>query len=119
MASQWAMACAILPGMAVWAHDGKLYEVTSYYRVDADAWCYELVELSGQAHGLLEVRIPDATPSHGSFTPSPAEQVMFAAYGDAQIPWPIVRRFIDVVEASGDIGAVQAPTVNDPGGNDA
>ncbi|WP_433048710.1 hypothetical protein [Dactylosporangium sp. CS-033363] len=27
--------------MAVWLHDGKLYEVNQYYFGESDSWCYE------------------------------------------------------------------------------
>ncbi|MGW4294345.1 hypothetical protein ACWEH1_14990 [Micromonospora chersina] len=90
--------------MEVWDHDGKLYEVNSYYSLPDDAWKYELVGLTG-APGTgpyLSVRIPDATPDDGPFTPRPAGDVMVNA-GSGDVPWPILRRFIDLVESSGDI----------------
>ncbi|MEU1687866.1 hypothetical protein [Micromonospora sp. NPDC005707] len=105
--------------MEVWDHEGKLYEVNSYYSLPDDAWQYELVGLTG-APGTgpyLSVTIPDATPDDGPFTPRPASGVMFSA-GSGDVPWPILRRFIDLVESSGDI--VQDPTdggspITDPG----
>ncbi|MGI5171283.1 hypothetical protein ACQEU3_43720 [Spirillospora sp. CA-253888] len=83
--------------MAVWEHDDKLYEVTSFYN-PVDAWCYELVGLTG-APGTgpyLAVVIPDATPDEDSFTPKQAEhvEVMLA---DGQTPWPILNRLMDLV----------------------
>ncbi|MGC5285746.1 hypothetical protein [Micromonospora sp. DT231] len=94
--------------MDVWDHDGKLYEVNSYYSVSDYAWEYELVGLTG-ASGTgpyLSARIPDATPEGGPFTPRPASEVVVSCGGD--VPWLILRRFIHLVESSGDI--VQDPT---------
>lgn len=103
----------------VWDHDGKLYEVNSYYSLPGDAWQYELVGLTG-APGTgpyLSVTIPDATPDDGAFTPRPASNVMVRA-GGGDVPWPILRRFIDLVESSGDIvrGSTDgASPITDPG----
>ncbi|MCW2886980.1 MAG: hypothetical protein JWL58_3842, partial [Streptosporangiaceae bacterium] len=53
--------------MEVWAHDGKLYDVNSYYSLPDDAWHYELVRQDGApATGpYLSVLIPDTTPDAG------------------------------------------------------
>ncbi|MET8203747.1 hypothetical protein ACPB67_31770 [Micromonospora taraxaci] len=94
--------------MEVWDHDGKLYEVNSYYSLPDYAWQYELVGLTG-APGTgpyVTVTIPDATPDDGPFTPRPASEVTFSA-DSGGVPWPILRSFIDLVESSGDI--VQDP----------
>jgi hypothetical protein len=103
----------------VWDHDGKLYEVTSYYSLPDDAWQYELVGLTG-APGTgpyVAVTIPDASPEGGPFAPRPVSEVMVRT-GSGDVPWPILRRFIDLVESSGDI--IQDPSDNvspitDPG----
>lgn len=90
--------------MEVWDHDGKLYEVNSFYSLPDDAWQYELVGLTG-APGTgpyLVITIPDATPDDGPFTPLPASKATFSAHGN-DVPWPILRRFIDLVEGSGDL----------------
>ncbi|SCG63483.1 hypothetical protein [Micromonospora coxensis] len=87
--------------MEIWSHGTELYEVNSYYSVPDDAWQYELTGMS-PAGGHLSVVIPDATPDDGPFTPQPAHRVLVQV-GDRQIPWPIFRRFIDLVESSGDL----------------
>ncbi|MET7949820.1 hypothetical protein [Micromonospora sp. NPDC005324] len=90
--------------MEVWDHGAKLYEVNSYYSLPDYAWQYELVGLTGApgAGPYITVTIPDATPDDGPFTARPASEVMFGA-GGGDVPWPILRRFIDLVESSGDI----------------
>lgn len=101
--------------MNVWAHDGKLYEVNSYYSLPDDAWQYELVGLSG-APGTgpyLIVLIPDATPDDGPFTPRVAEPVQVIQHG--QTPWPVLHRFVDLIEGSGDITyGIAASRASDP-----
>jgi hypothetical protein len=89
----------------VWDHDGMLYEVNSFYSVPDDAWQYELSGNSGPPGGgpELVVSIPDSTPDEGPFTPRPSHQVKVFFHGSAGVPWPILRRFIAFVEASGDI----------------
>ncbi|MEH0934068.1 hypothetical protein [Micromonospora psammae] len=99
--------------MEVWDHEGKLYEVNSYYSLPDNAWQYELVGLTG-APGTgpyITVTIPDATPDDGPFTPRPVSEVMFSA-GSGDVPWPILRRFIDLVESSGDIVQVPADSAS-------
>ncbi|MGN9764810.1 hypothetical protein ACTMS2_06535 [Micromonospora sp. SD12] len=87
--------------MEVWFHGTELYEVSSYYSLPDDAWQYELTGMS-EADGHVAVVIPDATPDDGPFTPQPAHRVLVQV-GGGQIPWPIFRRFIDLVESSGDL----------------
>ncbi|MEU7673592.1 hypothetical protein AB0C42_02105 [Micromonospora taraxaci] len=105
--------------MEVWDHDGKLYEVNSYYSLPDCAWQYELVGLTGapETGPYISVTIPDATPDGGPFIPRPASEVTFSA-GSGCVPWPILRRFIDLVESSGDIvqdPAGSASPITDPG----
>jgi hypothetical protein len=90
--------------MNVWAHDGKLYEVNSHYSLPDDAWQYELAGISGSpgTGPYLAVLIPDATPDDGPFTPKQAEHVR-ALIHDGQAPWPVLHRFVDLIEDSGDI----------------
>jgi hypothetical protein len=88
----------------VWDHDGKLYEVDSYYSLPDGAWQYELVGLTG-APGTgpyLTIVIPDATPEPGPFTPKGAGHVLVSV-ADGVTPWPILRRLLDLVESSGAI----------------
>lgn len=55
----------------------------------------------------------DATPVDGPFTPRPAGEAMLYSDGSAGVPWPILRRFIDLIEMSGDIvGDGPAEAVN-------
>jgi len=88
----------------VWSHDGKLYEVASGYSVADDAWHYELTGLTGipGTGPYLAVAIPDATPDDGPFTPHAAEHALIAV-ADGVTPWPILRRLLDLVIASGDL----------------
>lgn len=90
--------------MEVWAHDGRLYEVNSYYSLPDDAWQYELAGQDGAlATGpYLSVLIPDATPDDGPFTPRQAEHVRVVVH-DGLTSWPVLRRFVNLIEASGDI----------------
>jgi hypothetical protein len=88
----------------VWAHDDTRYEVNSYYSLPDDAWQYELVSLT-DAPGTgpyLMVLIPDATPADEPFTPMGADHVRVLV-GDGQAPWPVLRRFVQLIEDSGDI----------------
>ncbi|MEU8180519.1 hypothetical protein AB0B85_22915 [Micromonospora sp. NPDC049044] len=89
--------------MDIWEHDGRLYEINSFYSLPDDAWQYELVGLTG-APGTgpcLIVTIPDATRDDGPFTPRPAGDVMVSCSGE--VPWLMLRRFIDLIESSGDV----------------
>ena len=100
------------PAMEVWSHAGKLYEVNSFYCLPEDAWHYELNGLSGApgAGPHITVAIPDATPDDGPFTPQPARLAMFH-FGEGQTPWLVLRRFLALVESSGDLVDDQsAPT---------
>ena len=105
----------------VWDHDGELYEVTSFYSLPNDAWRYELVGVTdAPGRPYLAITIPDATPDNGPFTPLPASKATFSARAD-DLPWPILRRFIDLVEASGDLvdetgsaGSVGPATAENP-----
>jgi hypothetical protein len=90
--------------MEIWCHDGKLYDVNSYYSSPDDAWQYELVGLTG-APGTgpsFTVVIPDATPDDGPFTPRPAHHAQVHVAG-GQLPWPILHKLIEMVESSGDL----------------
>lgn len=99
--------------MEVWDHDGEPYEVNSYYSLHDDAWQYELVGPTGApgTRPCIAVTIPDAAPDEGPFVPRPAREVLFRA-GGGDVPWPVLRRFIDLVESSGDI--VHGPDAGAP-----
>jgi hypothetical protein len=56
-----------------------------------------------QRNDYVEVQIPDAQPDSGPFVPEPADVVTFTAHGVWDIPWPIFRRFIEVINTTGDI----------------
>ena len=96
--------------MEVWSHNGKLYEVISFYSIHDDAWQYELSGVSGKpgTGPYLSVSVPDATPDDGSFTPGSADDIMVYSSGSAGIPWPILRRFVELVELSGAIHTGEA-----------
>ncbi|MEU7802413.1 hypothetical protein AB0B10_24430 [Micromonospora arborensis] len=89
----------------VWNHDDKQFEVNSFHLSETDSWCYELYEVKPETedNDYIDLQIPDASPEGGPFVPSPARQVTLAMHGDWLIPWPIFRRFIDGVRASGDL----------------
>ena len=87
-----------------WSHDGAQYEINNFHYSDADAWCYELYRVPSAPgrNDYIEVRIPDLTPD-GPFTPAPATQAVFLAHGEPIIPWPVLRRFLDLIETYGDL----------------
>lgn len=91
------------PAMAIWAHDGKLYDLTSGYVLSDDAWSYELTGLTEPpgTGPFLSVSIPDATPI-GPFTPRPAQHIVVHA-GGGVLPWPILAKLIGVLDSSGDL----------------
>jgi hypothetical protein len=99
----------------VWSHAGKLYDVVSGHSLPDNGWRYELTGLTGEPGDgpFLSVLIPDATPGDGPFTPAPADDVMVLAFGPAPIPWPILRRFMALVESSGDIVTGPGPAAAD------
>ena len=93
-----------------WEYDGTTYQINSRYALPADASTYELTGLSDD-DGTLAVVIPDATPDDGPFTPMNATHARVAA-GGRPLPWPLLLRFVRLVEASGDIvSSPQAATV--------
>ena len=94
----------------VWLYDGMRFEVNSFHLGDEDAWCYELYQAGPDRlrNDYVEVQIPDANPDGSPFIPEPADRVTLTAHGEWNIPWPVFRRFIDVVAASGDIVQGQA-----------
>ncbi|RZS32290.1 hypothetical protein EV193_113134 [Herbihabitans rhizosphaerae] len=90
--------------MDVWEHDGDKYEYESYYSVPDEAWRHELMPLDGapETYPWMHVVVPD-TVDDGPFTPAPPERVTVAVGGDGELPWPVVRRFLEEVYDSGHV----------------
>jgi hypothetical protein len=87
-----------------WTHDNEVYQVNSMYLLPDDAWAHELSGPPGHTGpepGAM-VLIPDATPEDGAFTPMSAAHVR-VLLEDGQLPWPVLLRFVELVEQSGDI----------------
>jgi hypothetical protein len=89
-----------------WTRNCGFYEVNSMYLAWEEAWTYELTgpyETPGSVAGLAVV-IPEATPEGGPFTSmgSARARVVVAS---GQLPWPVLLRFLSLVEASGGIVA--------------
>jgi hypothetical protein len=89
----------------LWLYDGKRFEVNSFHYSDSGAWSYELYEVTPDSsrNDYVDVQIPDANPDGGPFVPVPSDRVAFTVHGEWNIPWPVFRRFIEVIAASGDI----------------
>jgi hypothetical protein len=85
-----------------WEFDGAVYEVVSFYSVAGDRWSYEL---TGPDRSCVAVIIPDVTPEAGPFTAEPSTSVRVITT-DGTLPWPVLIRFMDLVESSGDIKVV-------------
>ncbi|WP_107656212.1 hypothetical protein [Nocardia suismassiliense] len=92
--------------MEIWEHGGNLYEVSSYYCLTDDAWIYALQGITGPpgTGPHLDVSIADETPDEGLFVPKSQRDVV-VSFGPGSIPWLVLRRFRDYVQASGDIFA--------------
>jgi hypothetical protein len=91
-----------------WTHAGEVYEVNSMYLLPDDAWTYELTWALGASGGAasMSVLIPDATPGDAPFTPMVAAHAVVMTR-DGQLSWPVLWRFLQLVETSGDIVADQ------------
>jgi hypothetical protein len=50
----------------------------------------------------LVVLIPDATPDDGPFTPKGSTHAR-VVLDDGDLPWPVLSRFLQSVDSSGDI----------------
>ena len=87
--------------MGACEHGGRSFEVVNGYSLPDDAWQYELRPVGGEA--ALRVLIPDATPD-GPFTPRPSTDVRVQLNG-GELPWPILARFMALVQNSGNLGA--------------
>ncbi|MEV0570260.1 hypothetical protein [Dactylosporangium sp. NPDC050588] len=98
-------ATALPLTLNVWQHDDRQYEVNQFHFGDNDSWCYELYEVKPDAVGndYIDVQIPDAQPESGPFVPGPSDRVTLTMHGSWAIPWPVFRRFVDAVQASGDV----------------
>jgi hypothetical protein len=91
-----------------WTHNGERFEVNNFHHQDEDSgfdgWSYEVYAVPGRPdrNDYFEVRIPDLTPD-GPFSPGPASEVVLLAHGEPEIPWPILRRLIDLMQEHGDL----------------
>ncbi|MFE7802211.1 hypothetical protein [Nocardia sp. NPDC057440] len=97
-------------GVEIWEHDGKLYEVSSYYCLPDDAWTYELQGMTGPpgTGPHLNVSVPGETPDEGPFVPRSQRRVV-VSFGPGSIPWLVLCRFRAHVQASGDIVTKSPP----------
>lgn len=88
-----------------WSHEGRRFEVNQFHHGEADSWCYELYEVEPDKpeNNYIEVRIPDASPEGGPFVPMAADHVTLTMHGHWALPWPVFRRFLDAIQAAGDI----------------
>jgi len=86
-----------------WSHGNQRFEVNHFH--NDDAWNYELYEVDPDAteNNYLDVRIPDASPNSGPFIPMPGDYVTLTMHGRWTLPWPVFRRFLDAIQAAGDI----------------
>ncbi|MFC0541391.1 hypothetical protein [Kutzneria chonburiensis] len=82
--------------MAIWEHDGQMFEYISTYCLPEDAWHHEVTGLSASAYICLV--IPDLTPD-GPFTPAPPDNATLRFF-DSTIPWPIWTKFMTAVQDS-------------------
>ncbi|HCT76215.1 MAG TPA: hypothetical protein DGG94_04120 [Micromonosporaceae bacterium] len=91
--------------MEIWDHRGRRFALNSLYQLPEDSWSYDLTEYSQQSdHTVgLAITIPDATPD-GPFTPQD-ETLAVTWLHTGNLPWPIVRRFAEFLDATGDLVA--------------
>ena len=103
-------------GVEEWAYDGITYQINSMYLLSEDAWTYELTGPCGTSDvvGALAVVIPDSTPDGEAFIPAAAADAYVVVAG-RPLPWPVMLRFVRLVESSGDIvpGAPNAAVTGD------
>ncbi|GAA0793839.1 hypothetical protein [Spirilliplanes yamanashiensis] len=102
-------AIALPVTLNTWAYEGRRFEVNHYH--DGCSWCYELYEVDTDttANNFIDVRIPDASPDTGPFVPMSSRHVTLTMHGRWTIPWPVFRRFLDAIRATGDIVAPVRP----------
>lgn len=88
-----------------WTYGNHRFEVNHFHH--EDSWCYELYEVdtSSTENNYIDVRIPDALPNSGPFMPMPSDHVTLTMYGQWTLPWPVFRRFLEAIRATGDIVA--------------
>lgn len=91
--------------------DGKLYEVGSDHLAD-DARIYELQGMTGPpgTGPHLDVGVLSKTPDEEPFGLG-SQRHSVVSFGLGSVPWPVLCRFRDHVQASGDI--VTAEVVGD------
>jgi hypothetical protein len=106
-----AAATALPLTLNAWSHGDQRFEVNHF--PDDGSWSYELYEVDPDAteNNYLDVRIPDASPDSGPFIAMPADLVTLTMHGRWTLPWPVFRRFLDAIEAAGDI---VVPTGDNP-----
>jgi hypothetical protein len=93
--------------MESWVHADEIYHVNSMYLLPDDAWAYEMTPAAcDRGRMSLIVLIPDATPDEGPFTPEGSTRARVVVE-DGDLPWPVLSRFLQSVDSSGDI-------INDP-----
>jgi hypothetical protein len=101
----WADATALPLTLNAWSYEDRRFKVNHFHYGDADSWSYELYE-AGPAvteNNYIDVRIPDASPESGPFVPMPAEHITLTMHGRWALPWPVFRRFLDAIQAAGNV----------------
>ncbi|WP_233624940.1 hypothetical protein [Actinoplanes sp. ATCC 53533] len=73
------------------------------YLLPDDAWAYEMTPAARDRGRMsLIVLIPDATPDDGPFTPKGSTHAR-VVLEEGNLPWPVLSRFLQSVDSSGDI----------------
>ncbi|GGQ43818.1 hypothetical protein [Couchioplanes azureus] len=89
-----------------WTFGGNRFKVDQFHDDDGgDSWDYELYEIDtdSAANNYIDGRLPDALPESGPFVPMPSDHVALTVHGRWTLPWPVFRRFLDAIQAAGDI----------------
>jgi hypothetical protein len=100
---EWGSVVAADPLSAshvVWTHEDASYDVNSFHHSDRDGWCYELcAPIRPDRNDFLDVLVPDVA-GDGQFAPASADHVVLAVHGEWTVPWPIFRKFVEVVASA-------------------
>jgi hypothetical protein len=86
-----------------WTYGAREFDCNSFHFAEHSSWCYEIAELFTPGNDFIDVRIPDLAPESAPFVPAPVDRVRLHCHGDGTLPWLVYRRFVQLVEASGDI----------------